>query len=80
MAREKQIQMPESWFLAVCRYVAGNESDYETVRQGIMDKFKRNAEHDLYTIMHNPDKTLEEKENARQAYLESKGIPEAFRW
>lgn len=80
MAKEKQIQMPESWFIAVCRYIAGNENDYETVKQGIMDKFKRTAEHDLYSIMHNPNKTQEEKEKARQAYLDSKGIPDAFRW
>lgn len=80
MSKEKQVQMPESWFLAVCRYIAGNESEYEFIKSGIQAKIKRTMEHDLYSITHDQTKTLAEREQARQAYLNSKGIPEDFRW
>ena len=80
MSKEKQVQMPESWFLAVCRYIAGNESEYEFIKSGIQAKIKRTMEHDLYSIMHDQAMTPEEREQARKKYLESKGIPEDFQW
>ena len=80
MAKEKQIQMPESWFMAVVRYMYGAEQEKDFIIQGIQDKVKRTMEHDLYSVMHDTSKTQEEREKARKKYLESKGIPEDFRW
>lgn len=80
MAKEKQIQMPESWFMSVVRYMHGAESEKDFVMQGIQNKVKRTMEHDLYSIMHDTSKTQAERESARKKYLESKGIPENFRW
>ena len=80
MAKEKQIQMPESWFMAVVRYMHGAEEEKDFILQGIQDKVKKVMEHDLYSIMHDPTKTPEERERARQQYLNSKGIPKDFRW
>ena len=80
MAKEKQIQMPESWFMAVVRYMYGAEQEKDFIIQGIQDKMKRTMEHDLYSVMHDTSKTREEREKARKKYLESKGIPESFQW
>ena len=80
MAKEKQIQMPESWLIAVYRYMHGDDSQRDFILKGIENKVKRMMEHDLYSIMHDKNKTDEEREQARQSYLNSKGIPENFRW
>lgn len=80
MAKEKQIQMPESWLIAVHRYMHGDESQRDLIIKGIENKVKRMMEHDLYSIMHDQSKTDEERDQARQSYLNSKGIPADFRW
>ena len=43
-------------------------------------KLDKMAEHDLYSIYKDKTKTAEEQEQARQKYLEQKGIPNDFRW
>lgn len=80
MAKEKQIQMPESWFMSVVRYMYGADQERDFILQGIQDKLKRTMEHDLYSVMHDTSKSKEEREKARKKYLESKGIPVDFRW
>lgn len=45
----------------------------------VMSKIQRMVEHDLYTT-YKTAATEEEKEKARQRYLDEKGIPASFRW
>ena len=49
------------------------------VFNGLSDKVQKIADRELYTI-YKTAPTEEEKEKARQEYLDRKGIPENFRW
>lgn len=80
------IQIPESLFYDILRYYLitseGEEIPEELdkrVFDGLSDKVKKIADREIYTI-YKTAPTEEEKEKARQKYLDSKGIPESFRW
>lgn len=80
------IQIPESLFYDILRYYLitseGEEIPEELdkrVFDGLSDKVKKIADREIYTI-YKTAPTEEEKERARQKYLDSKGIPESFRW
>lgn len=79
---KKQISIPEELFLSLTKLVLLEVSDPELLvhcQQGIREKFDAMARHDLYT-QYKTAASPEEREKARQAYLDSKGIPAAFRW
>ena len=79
---KKQISIPEELFLSLTKLVLLEVSDPELLahcQQGIREKFDAMARHDLYT-QYKTAASPEEREKARQAYLESKGIPASFRW
>ena len=46
----------------------------------LRNKLDAQARRELYSIYQDATKTAEEREQARQQYLDSKGIPEDFRW
>ena len=80
------IQIPESLFYDILRYYLiaskGEEVPEELdkrVFNGLSDKVQKIADRELYTL-YKTAPTEEEKEKARQKYLDSKGIPESFRW
>lgn len=80
------IQIPESLFYDILRYYLiaskGEEVPEELdkrVFNGLSDKVQKIADRELYTI-YKTAPTEEEKEKARQEYLDRKGIPESFRW
>lgn len=80
------IQIPESLFYDILRYYVitseGGEVPEELdkrVFDGLTDKIQKMADRELYTI-YKTAPTEEEREKARQKYLDSKGIPESFRW
>jgi hypothetical protein len=80
------IQIPESLFYDILRYYLiaskGEEVPEELdkrVFNGLSDKVQKIADRELYTI-YKTALTEEEKEKARQEYLDRKGIPESFRW
>ena len=80
------IQIPESLFYDILRYYLiaskGEEVPEELdkrVFNGLSDKVQKIADRELYTI-YKTATTEEEKEKARQEYLDRKGIPESFRW
>ena len=79
---KKQSSIPEELFLSLTKLVLLEVSDPELLahcQQGIREKFDAMARHDLYT-QYKTAASPEEREKARQAYLNSKGIPAAFRW
>lgn len=80
------IQIPESLFYDILRYYLiaskGEEVPEELdkrVFNGLSDKVQKIADRELYTL-YKTAPTEEEKEKARQEYLDRKGIPESFRW
>ena len=80
------IQIPESLFYDILRYYVitseGEEVPKELdkrVLDGLTDKVQKIADRELYTA-YKTAPTEEEREKARQKYLDSKGIPESFRW
>lgn len=81
--QSKNVQIPYELFLDLVRvYLAGvdDPETFDRVRAGVQAKFDAMASHDLYGIMHDPTKTAREREDARQRYLDQRGIPESFRW
>ena len=83
----KQIQIDETLFYDILRYVITIDEGQEVptaelhkrVIDGLADKCKKISDRELYTI-YKTAKSEKEREKARQAYLDSKGIPESFRW
>ena len=80
------IQIPESLFYDILRYylIASKGAEVpeeldKRVFNGLSDKVQKIADRELYTI-YKTAPTEEEKEKARQEYLDRKGIPESFRW
>lgn len=80
------IQIPESLFYDILRYYVittnGQEVPAELdkkVFDGLTEKIQKIADRELYTA-YKTAPTEEEREKARQKYLDSKGIPESFRW
>lgn len=80
------IQIPESLFYDIIRYYliaskgeAIPEELDKRVFNGLSDKVQKIADREIYTI-YKTAPTEEESEKARKKYLDSKGIPESFRW
>jgi len=80
------IQIPESLFYDILRYylIASKGAEVpeeldKRVFNGLSDKVQKIADRELYTL-YKTAPTEEEKEKARQEYLDRKGIPESFRW
>ena len=79
------IQIPENLFYDIIRYylIASKGAEVpeeldKRVFNGLSDKVQKIADRELYTL-YKTAPTEEEKEKARQKYLDSKGIPESFR-
>jgi hypothetical protein len=80
------IQIPESLFYDILKYYLitseGKEIPEELgkrVFDGLSDKVQKITDRELYTT-YKTAPTEEEREKARQKYLDSKGISESFRW
>jgi Mn-dependent DtxR family transcriptional regulator len=83
MSKPKTVQISDELFMDLCRVILGGVDDPETVSRasrGLQDKLNRVVAHKLYETMHDPTKSPQEREKARQDYLDSKGIPSSFRW
>lgn len=77
------VQISEELFMDLCRVVLGGVDDPETVfraSRGLHDKLDRMVARELYSTMHDPSKSPQERERARQDYLDARGIPTSFRW
>lgn len=83
MRSKGNVQIPYELFLDLVRVHLAEVDDpkiLDRVRAGIQTKFDAMTARDLYGIMHDPEKTAAEREDARQRYLDQRGIPESFRW
>lgn len=76
----KNVQIPYELFVALLQYHLVMEDDYaEDIRRGLEEKLDAMVRHELYA-KYKTAPTKEEREQARQEYLDKRGVPESFRW
>lgn len=79
--KEKQIQIPYSLLARLFRYflIEPTVDDQEAIKKALEGKLDALARHELYSRSKTAE-TEEEREKARQEYLDRVGIHESFRW
>ncbi len=76
----KNIQISEELFIALVKYhLLDSIREEEQIKQALMDKMDRIAMRELYT-QYKTAASEEEKEKARQEYLDKRGVTKDFRW
>jgi hypothetical protein len=76
----KNVQLPYDLFSALIRYHLMMDDDYEEeIRRGLEQKLDALMRHELYAT-YKTAPTEEEREKARQEYLDRQGVPDSFRW
>ena len=75
----ENVQIPQELFMKLLRYhLLDDDSCTEEVKNGLEQKMNAMVERELYTRSKTAP-TEEEREKARQEYLDRRGIPEDFR-
>lgn len=78
--KQKQVQIPLELFHMILMYCNGMKiENLETIQKGLNEKLERLALRELYTEFKTAP-TQEQREQARQMYLDKIGVPEGFRW
>ena len=76
----KNVQRSQELFMKLLRYhLLDDDSCTEDVKKGLEQKMKTMVERELYTKSKTAP-TEEEREKARQEYLDRRGIQADFRW
>ena len=76
----KNVQIPYELFMMLLRYhLVEDDTCLDEIRQGLEQKLDSLVRHELYA-KYKTAPTQEERENARQEYLEKRGVPDSFRW
>ena len=76
----KQIQIPEELFILLMKYhLLDMEEVQSEIKKGLMDKMDSITIRSLYS-KYKTAPTEEEKQKARQEYLDKRGMLESFRW
>lgn len=80
MVKEKQVQIPMHLFIDLVTYfVIDMEIDENRVAKELEDKFNTLCMRDYY-VQYKTASSEKEREEARQKYLDAKGIHPDFRW
>ena len=80
MEKKKNVTIPEELFIDLVKYfLADIRWDEDRIRSRLQEKLEAMVKRELYT-RYKTAGTPEEREKARQEYLEKAGIPENFRW
>lgn len=75
------VKISEELFLQLVKlFLLDDTSQYTACKNGIQAKFDKQYQRYLYSIYSNKKISKEEREKARQAYLDIKGIPDSFRF
>ena len=78
--KEKQIQISQKLFIMLVKYfVLEMEVDCEEIKKELNKKLDAVSMRQLYST-YKTAPTEAEKEEARQKYLDAKGVPTNFRW
>lgn len=76
----KQVQIPQELFVLLIRYhLMEVDSNVDEIRIGLEKKLDAMVLRELYGKSKTAP-TEEEREKARQEYLDRRGIPDRFRW
>ena len=76
----KNVQIPYDLFVALVEYHLGYDDEYEDeIRHGLEQKLDALARHELYA-KYKTAPSAEEREQARQEYLDRCGVFPDFRW
>ena len=76
----KNVQIPYDLFVALLQYHLVMDDDYaEDIQRGLAQKLDAMVRHELYA-KYKTAPTEEEREQARQEYLDRRGVPKSFRW
>ncbi|MDD3746887.1 MAG: complexin-2 [Anaerostipes sp.] len=76
----KNVQIPEGLFMKLLKYhLLDVEEVQPEIKKGLMDKMDAMVMRELYS-RYKTAPTEEEKEKARQEYLDKRGVPGSFRW
>lgn len=76
----KNVQISEKLFFALLKYHLVEMDDVlPEIKKGLEEKLEAMVKHDLYT-KYKTAPTEEEREKARQEYLEKVGMQRSFRW
>ena len=77
---DKQVQIPQGLFVLLIHYhLMEDDSNVDEIRIGLEKKLDAMVLHELYGKSKTAP-TEDEREKARQEYLERRGIPDSFRW
>ena len=76
----KSVQIPYDLFIDLAMYHLRGEDDYEEeIHQGLEQKLDAMLNRQLYS-RYKTAPTKEEREQARQEYLDRRGVPQSLRW
>ena len=76
----KTVQIPYDLFLDLAMYHLRGEDEYEEeIRQGLEQKLDAMLNRQLYS-RYKTAPTEDEREQARQEYLDRRGVPQSYRW
>ena len=76
----KSVQISYDLFVALVEYHLAYDEDYaEEIHQGLEQKLDAMVRHELYA-KYKTALTAEEREQARQEYLDKRGVFPDFRW
>ncbi len=78
--RMKNVQIPYELFVDLVLYHLNGEDDFdEEIRQGLEQKLDAMLNRQLYSE-YKTAPTEEQREQARQEYLDRRGVPQSYRW
>lgn len=75
----KNVQIPQEMFLAIIRFFLLDQTELQSeIQAGLEHKVETMAMRELYT-KYKTASSAEERQKARQEYLDRRGVPENFR-
>ena len=76
----KSVQIPYELFVDLVLYHLNDEDDFQdNIRQGLLQKLDAMLNRQLYS-QYKTAPTEEQREQARQEYLDRRGVPQSYRW
>ena len=76
----KNVQIPYELFVNLVLYHLNNEEDFQDdIRRGLSQKLDAMLNRQLYS-QYKTAPTEEQREQARQEYLDRRGVPQSYRW
>ena len=76
----KNVQIPYELFVDLVLYHLNDKEDFQDdIRRGLSQKLDAMLNRQLYT-QYKTAPTEEQREQARQEYLDRRGVPQSYRW